>query len=96
MEESSNRSHQEPWNKGKLIGQNAPFKLKDRAFSLMTAAVQTAMFAGADGCRQPQKIVPFFVNRFERDVHILWLMQFQCGAAEYSSRAAFWKPNFNV
>ncbi len=29
MEESSNKSHHEPWNKGKLVGQKAPFKLKD-------------------------------------------------------------------
>ena len=24
-----NTSHHEPWNKGKLVGQKAPFKLKD-------------------------------------------------------------------
>lgn len=29
MEESSNKSHHEPWNKGKLVGQKAPFKLKE-------------------------------------------------------------------
>jgi integrase len=29
MEESINKSHHEPWNKGKLVGQKAPFKLKD-------------------------------------------------------------------
>ena len=23
------RNHREPWNKGKLVGQKAPFKLKD-------------------------------------------------------------------
>ncbi len=29
MEESFNKSHREPWNKGKLVGQKAPFKLKE-------------------------------------------------------------------
>lgn len=29
MEESSNKSHHEPWNKDKLVGQKAPFKLKE-------------------------------------------------------------------
>ena len=29
MKESSNKSGHEPWNKGKLVGQKAPFKLKD-------------------------------------------------------------------
>ena len=29
MEDSSNKSHHEPWNKGKLVGQKAPFKLKE-------------------------------------------------------------------
>lgn len=29
IKESSNKSGQEPWNKGKLVGQKAPFKLKD-------------------------------------------------------------------
>ena len=29
MEESSNKSSREPWNKGKLVGQKAPFKLKE-------------------------------------------------------------------
>lgn len=29
MEESSKKSHHEPWNKGKLVGQKAPFKLKE-------------------------------------------------------------------
>lgn len=26
---TATRTHREPWNKGKLIGQKAPFKLKD-------------------------------------------------------------------
>lgn len=29
MEDSSKKSHHEPWNKGKLVGQKAPFKLKE-------------------------------------------------------------------
>ena len=29
MDDSSNKSHHEPWNKGKLVGQKSPFKLKD-------------------------------------------------------------------
>lgn len=29
MGTASNVSHREPWNKGKLVGQKAPFKLKD-------------------------------------------------------------------
>ena len=29
MEESNNKSHHEPWNKDKLVGQKAPFKLKE-------------------------------------------------------------------
>lgn len=29
MKESSNTSSHEAWNKGKLVGQKAPFKLKD-------------------------------------------------------------------
>ena len=29
MDEAIVRAHQEPWNKGKLVGQKAPFKLKE-------------------------------------------------------------------
>lgn len=29
MEATSNTAHHEPWNKGKVVGQQAPFKLKD-------------------------------------------------------------------
>ena len=29
METVANAVHREPWNKGKLVGQKAPFKLKD-------------------------------------------------------------------
>jgi integrase len=29
MGTASNHAHREPWNKGKLVGQKAPFKLKD-------------------------------------------------------------------
>lgn len=29
METTSNTAHHEPWNKGKNVGQKAPFKLKD-------------------------------------------------------------------
>jgi hypothetical protein len=29
METGSNASHHDPWNKGKIVGQKAPFKLKD-------------------------------------------------------------------
>ena len=29
METSGNTVHHEPWNKGKIVGQKAPFKLKD-------------------------------------------------------------------
>ncbi|MDI3510969.1 MAG: hypothetical protein PWQ61_1734 [Betaproteobacteria bacterium] len=29
METSSSSVHREPWNKGKIVGQKAPFKLKD-------------------------------------------------------------------
>lgn len=29
MESSANAVHREPWNKGKIVGQKAPFKLKD-------------------------------------------------------------------
>ena len=25
----ANTAHREPWNKGKIVGQKAPFKLKD-------------------------------------------------------------------
>lgn len=29
MESVANAAHREPWNKGKIVGQKAPFKLKD-------------------------------------------------------------------
>jgi len=29
METAANVAHREPWNKGKIVGQKAPFKLKD-------------------------------------------------------------------
>ena len=29
MENSDNAAHREPWNKGKIVGQNAPFKVKE-------------------------------------------------------------------
>jgi len=29
METASSAIHHEPWNKGKIVGQKAPFKLKD-------------------------------------------------------------------
>jgi hypothetical protein len=29
MDEAIVRAHLEPWNKGKLVGQKAPFKLKE-------------------------------------------------------------------
>jgi hypothetical protein len=29
MESVANRLHREPWNKGKIVGQKAPFKVKD-------------------------------------------------------------------
>jgi hypothetical protein len=29
METAANATHREPWNKGKIVGQNAPFKPKD-------------------------------------------------------------------
>src|ERR1700740_325736 len=29
MESNVNASHREPWNKGKIVGQKAPFKVKD-------------------------------------------------------------------
>lgn len=29
MATAGNATHREPWNKGKLVGQKAPFKLKD-------------------------------------------------------------------
>jgi hypothetical protein len=29
MEAAGNATHREPWNKGKIVGQKAPFKLKD-------------------------------------------------------------------
>ena len=29
MESIATASHREPWNKGKIVGQKAPFKLKD-------------------------------------------------------------------
>ncbi len=29
MEAAGNAAHREPWNKGKIVGQKAPFKLKD-------------------------------------------------------------------
>ncbi len=29
MESAGNQIHREPWNRGKLVGQKAPFKLKD-------------------------------------------------------------------
>lgn len=29
MGASGNAAHREPWNKGKIVGQKAPFKLKD-------------------------------------------------------------------
>jgi len=29
MGTTGNPIHREPWNKGKLVGQKAPFKLKD-------------------------------------------------------------------
>jgi len=29
MESVANRVHRKPWNKGKIVGQKAPFKIKD-------------------------------------------------------------------
>ena len=29
MESNVNAVHREPWNKGKIVGQKAPFKVKD-------------------------------------------------------------------
>ena len=29
MESTANALHREPWNKGKIVGQKAPFKVKD-------------------------------------------------------------------
>lgn len=29
MGSNANAVHREPWNKGKIVGQKAPFKLKD-------------------------------------------------------------------
>lgn len=29
MGTADNTAHREPWNKGKIVGQKAPFKLKD-------------------------------------------------------------------
>ena len=29
MKTAGNADHREPWNKGKIVGQKAPFKLKD-------------------------------------------------------------------
>ena len=29
MESNASAIHREPWNKGKIVGQKAPFKLKD-------------------------------------------------------------------
>ena len=29
MESNANAAHREPWNKGKIVGQKAPFKIKD-------------------------------------------------------------------
>ena len=29
MEGNATATHREPWNKGKIVGQKAPFKLKD-------------------------------------------------------------------
>lgn len=29
MASTGNTAHREPWNKGKIVGQKAPFKLKD-------------------------------------------------------------------
>jgi hypothetical protein len=29
MGSNANAIHREPWNKGKIVGQKAPFKLKD-------------------------------------------------------------------
>jgi hypothetical protein len=29
MESNANAVHCEPWNKGKIVGQKAPFELKD-------------------------------------------------------------------
>lgn len=29
MESNASAAHREPWNKGKIDGQEAPFKLKD-------------------------------------------------------------------
>ncbi len=29
MESNASAAHREPWNKGKIVGQKAPFKLKD-------------------------------------------------------------------
>ena len=29
MKTAGNADHREPWNKGRIVGQKAPFKLKD-------------------------------------------------------------------
>jgi hypothetical protein len=48
MDEAVVRPHPEPWNKGKLVGQKAPFKLKengrerDKDFGLRSRAEELA------------------------------------------------------
>jgi hypothetical protein len=43
METAGNAANREPWNKGKLVGQKAPFKLKDiRALRVRRSSIRNA------------------------------------------------------
>lgn len=49
MGSAANTVHREPWNKGKIVGQKAPFKLKDicdRYLTLMAYAGLRRVYAG--------------------------------------------------
>ncbi len=64
--ECSNRRHCEPWNKGKLVGQKAPLRLKEiwvessswaifRCRPTPAARAEIPIFYIADGCNNPAR-----------------------------------------
>ena len=76
MEESSNKSHHEPWNKDKLVGQKAPFKLKEIwairvRLQIEHRVRELAMFdLGLDSKLRACNLVKFKVRNICRGDHV--------------------------
>jgi len=98
MESNANVGHREPWNKGKIVGQKAPFKLKDsdhlpimssnRSKAIAVVRVeQSSALAAAQGVRRAQ-LPPAHWPRFCR---ASWRV-LQGGAAERQGRGRADRP----